>query len=324
MRSAFLDLVDAIPAIGQQWHGERILANSARNAPSIDHTVRELRAFGSGDAIVISAGPSLYRLGALARLRALDYRGVVIAVDGAYLQCLRAGIVPDYVVTLDPHPTRIVRWFGDPEYAAHSAGDDYFARQDLDEGMRADAEATNARNIELVDAHMSGPRLVICTAAPANVVLRTAPMRRYWFAPLVDDPSRPGSLTRRIAEITHAPALNTGGTVGTAAVVFADRVLRAERIAVLGMDLGYAVDMPLERTQSWPMLRERDNPEQYYPRVVHPVWGECYTDPTYAWYRRNLLELLHSARRTIYNCSGAGALHGARVECLSLEAFAHG
>ena len=35
------------------------------------------------------------------------------ATDGSLYYLLRNNILPDLVVTLDPHPTRIIRWFGD-------------------------------------------------------------------------------------------------------------------------------------------------------------------------------------------------------------------
>ena len=149
-------------------------------------------------------------------------------------------------------------------------------------------------------------------------------MTRYWFAPLVDNPHTKGSLTRELVQISGCPALNTGGTVGTAAIMFAHAVLGASRIAVVGMDLGYHKDLPLERTQTWNMLKDKPNPAQYYPRVTHPAYGECYTDPMYFWYRQNLLRLIKSAGITLYNCSGHGALSGPHVECISLDAYLNG
>ena len=324
MSDAFDRLVASIPALGVDWHRETILANSRANVPHIKRTLRDVSLRGA-DVIVVSAGPSLYKRNMLARIAALDAREqIIVAIDGSYVQCLRAGIAPHYVLTLDPHPTRIVRWFGDPDFAANSAGDDYFARQDLDEAFRAGAERQNAENIVLVDDHAAESCIVICSTAAANVVARTAAFARYWFAPLVDNPHVPGRLARQIAEITGLPALNTGGTVGTAAIMFAHQVLKARRIAVVGMDLGYAADMPLERTQSWNMLKGRPDVADLYPRVQHPQWGECYTDPTYRWYAQNLLALLKAGDFTITNCTEGGALYGTRVECMRLEEWARG
>ena len=52
--------------------------------------------------------------------------------------CLRNGVVPDLVVTVDPHAQRMIRWFGQPDLTdAELAEDDYFRRQDLDQVSRA-------------------------------------------------------------------------------------------------------------------------------------------------------------------------------------------
>lgn len=323
MSDAFGRLVAEIPAISIEWHRETILANSRRNAPLIKDTVRTLRT-EHPNVLIVSAGPSLYRRDMLKRIAALRGDHIIVAIDGSYVQCLRALVIPSYVLTLDPHPTRIVRWFGDPDFAVNSAGDDYFARQDLDEAFRADAERTNAENIELVYQLHVASKLIICSTAPANVVARTADFARYWFAPLVDNPHTPGSLTREIAEITGLPSLNTGGTVGTAAVIFAHQVLKAKRIAVVGMDLGYAAGTSLERTQSWNMLKGRADVADLYPKVQHPVYRECFTDPTYWRYRQGLLALLKAGDFTITNCTEGGALYGPRVEHATIEDWARG
>ena len=321
MNDAFARLVSEIPALGMDWHRETLLENSRRNMKFQrirEPTIRDVRPVNGAKVLVISAGPSLYRHKMLARLKAKRPTFCLVTIDGAYVQCLRAGIIPDFVMTLDPHPTRIVRWFGDPHFAVNSAGDDYFARQDLDEHFRADAAKRNAENFGLVNAFQY-VSLVICSTSPINVVLRTSGMPRYWFAPLVDNPALPGSLTREIAEITGLPSLNTGGTVGTAAIMFAHCILKAQDIAVIGMDLAYPAAMPLERTQSWNMLKARRDVADLYPKVQHPQWGECFTDPTYHWYKQNLLALLKSGGFGITNCTGDGALYGPHVECMGLE-----
>lgn len=326
MNESFAKLVSEIPRIGLDWHTDRLIENS-KHAASLDErlTVRSIQ-HRVRDALIVSAGPSLYRNEILQRLAKLRYHGAVICIDGSLVQCLRNQILPHYCVTLDPHPTRIVRWFGDPDFAVNAEGDDYFSRQDLDENFRTDAERTNAENIRLVDDNAMQIALVISSTAPENVERRTRSVfgLRYWFSPLVDNPNTSVSLTRKMAEITGFPSMNTGGTVGTAAVIFAHCILRAKRIAVVGMDLGYHKDTPLERTQSWNMLKERNDVIDLYPKVNHPVYGECYTDATYHWYRQNLLALLRAGDFQITNCSEGGALFGPRVNHQALEDWANG
>jgi hypothetical protein len=310
--SAFTMMVNQITQIGLSYHKEQILENSLRNAVHIQKTIRALLGRGKERALVISAGPSLYRNGTLRRIKSSNFQGIVIAIDGSYIQCLKAGIVPDYVVTLDPHPTRVVRWFGDPWFEQNSQGDDYFERQDLDLAFRANAAYENAANIYLVDKL---PRpLVIGTTAPSNVVERTKGFERYWFAPLVDSPQTAG-ITASIVEATGCPALNTGGTVGTAAWAFSSSVLGCKDIAVVGMDLGYYPDTPLEQTQSYHMVK--GNPEMYHWEET--PYGQFYTDPTYYWYRQNLLDLLEANNMKLTNCTGAGMLYGKNIINMELE-----
>ena len=71
------------------------------------------------------------------------------------------------------------------------------------------------------------------------------------------------------------------------------------------------------------MLKDRKDVADLYPRVTHPQWGECYTDPTYHFYKQGSLALLKSAGRTLFNCTEGGALFGPHVECMNLEEW-HG
>ena len=310
----FDETVASITQAGLEWHRETIIANSRRNAAHVQRTMRDISS-DSRPCLVISAGPSLYREKICGRIASNSFAGNIIATDGAYIQCLKAGITPDWVITLDPHPTRMVRWFGDPDYSENSKNDDYFTRQDLDVSFRANSIAQNAENIRLVDANPV--KLAICTTAPANVVARTARMDRYWFAPLVDSPADDG-LTRAIVKATGCPALNTGGTVGTAAWTFAHQVLGSGNIAIVGADLGYYLDTPLEQTQEWNMLKGEPNVTDLFP-VVDTPFGKCRTSPTYRFYRDGFLDLLAASGEGITNCSGHGTLHGNRVNIVSLE-----
>src|SRR3989475_7658617 len=104
------------------------LANAESNRPRIARSVLELAEtpVGTGDAaVVVGAGPSLHRRRSLERLRGSGFAGTIVAADGALGACLRAGVVPHVVVSVDPHPERIVRWFGDPTLEK-PRDDDYF------------------------------------------------------------------------------------------------------------------------------------------------------------------------------------------------------
>lgn len=321
MGDRFSDLLSRVTQIGLEHHAETIIENSKANVPHITNTIRAIQPIPSR-VLVISAGPSLHRESTIHRLKNLDFKGVVVCADGAYIKCLKAGIRVDYVVTLDPHPTRMVRWFGDPDLRANSANDNYFERQDLDIAFRRNAETTNALNIELVNRFAGNTKFIISSTSPANVVrrLQNTEGQLYWFTPLVDDPDGPESLTRRMVEITKLPAMNTGGTVGTACWVFAHSILKAPRIGLVGMDFSYPLHTPLEQTQEWNMLKG-EGVEDFYPKKKG-FWGECIASPTYAFYLQNFLDLLKASGSTVTNCTEGGLLQGPGVECMSLESWA--
>ena len=89
---------------------------------------------GEGDsAIIIAAGPSIARKDPIKQIKASGYKGAVIATESAMYYCLRNGLVPDLVVTVDPHSERLLRWFGNPKLDVKELEkDDYFRRQDMD------------------------------------------------------------------------------------------------------------------------------------------------------------------------------------------------
>ena len=329
----FKSLVGEITSIGYDWHAGPIVENSKWNKQFIEKTIRDIvppDGNKAESAIVISAGPSLYKNNILGRILATGYKGSIIAIDGSYVRCNKAGLEPDYVLTLDPHPTRMVRWFGDPDFEENCKGDDYFSRQDLDIAFRDNSIEENRRNIDLVNQHGKGKKLIICSASPKNVVERTRAVGfdAYWWAPLVDNPEKEESLTRSIVRLTRLPAMNTGGTVGTAAWVFALTVLKIPKIAVVGMDLGYyKADTSYQLTQTYHALKAtvgEENLHEFFPEFTFPCTGEIfYTDPTYYWYRANLFDLISVSKTTLYNCTGGGTLFGAGVECVEIEDFCH-
>lgn len=327
----FSEVAVEIEAISRNLHQSALVRHARDNAGRITRTLRDIPLLSGGkamSAIVISAGPSVHRQKHISQVLSSGYRGTVIAVDGSFISCLKAGLIPDYVLTLDPHETRIVRWYGDPEFEKNSLNDDYFQRQDLDVEFRANLIERNIEHIELVNKYGSQCKAVISSSAPKNVVdrLDEAQFKTYWWNPLVDDPAKPESLTRRLYEINSLPCMNTGGNVGTAAWVFASTILRIPMIALLGMDFGYYADLPYSKTQKYYELTHylgtSEGLDPYFPKYVFPLTGEVfYTDVTYSWYRKNFLELLSLSNVQTFNCTGGGILYNDRLPCITLQSF---
>ena len=327
----FESVLRAVAAGGRETHEERMLSHAHANAPLQQRTLRDLPPPSpqkAKSAIVISAGPSLSRRNSIQRIRDSGYTGVVIAVDASLAACLRNGLIPDYVLTLDPHPTRIVRWFGDPDWDKHAANDDYFLRQDLDQEFRDNAARRNAETIGLVDRYGSQLTVLVASCSPPNAVQRlaTAGCDMFWWNPLVDNPHEPESISRNLYDINRAPSMNTGGNVGTSAWVFAVSILKLPEVGLVGMDMGYYNDTPHEQTQLYyeyiSHLGSSDDIESCFHEVVYPTTGEThYTDPTYYWYARNFIELNKRSTAKTLNCTEGGALVDPTIECVSLDAF---
>ena len=332
MNQIFDKIVNEIEDVGKKWHTSNLLENIEYNSQFVEKTIKDLPALEGDEkerSIIISAGPSLRKTGALKKIKQSNFKGSLVAIDGSLVACLEEGIIPDYVLTLDPHPTRIVRWFGDKNLEENTKNDDYFTRQDLDVDFRKNAIIKNNRNIEMIDEHAYKMKLIICSSAPKNVLERAkeAGFDLYWWHPLVDNPNDPNSLTRKFYNIKKLPCFNTGGTVGTAAWVFASSILKTKEIGLLGMDLGYYKDTPYEMTQTYyeliKHLNTSENIEECFQEFTFPLNGEkYYTDPTYYWYRRNFLQLLNQAKYSkSFNCTEGGTLFGPDIECQTLLDF---
>ena len=317
--------------LSDQRHAPAAIANAERNLRYLDagRSIAGLRgeSFGKSDrAIVIAAGPSMHRVSPFPAMTAAGYDGAVIATDSAILRCLRHGIVPDLVVTLDPHDASIVRWFGDPQLDAAALEDDYFRRQDMDDLFR-DEMRTNRELIELMAHYGPRIRIALSTSAGERVVRRAIDcgMQIYWFNPLIDDPDLPGSRSRRLFEANGLPLVNCAGNVGTACWMIADAVLARRHVAVTGMDFSYYADTPYLNTQYYREAVElvgADNLDALYVRIFNPYEQKWfYTDPAYLWFRDIFRELAADADCTTYNCTGGGILFGDPIAYVTIDDF---
>lgn len=306
--------------------------NVERNSHRIARgkSIRDLRGMtlGAGDsAVVIAAGPSVHKNDPLKTLKAAGYAGAVVSTESAFRRCIAEGVEPHLIVSVDPHPQRIVRWFGDPNLKIeHLEGDDYFRRQDLDQNF-ADEQAHNVETLRLLDKHGRGIRIALASCASADVVERVHDigMDVYWWNPMLDDPDRRNSVTRSLCKQNGLPAMNAGGNVGTSCWMLAHAVLNKQHVAVTGMDFAYYADTPYQRTQYYKealALVGEERLHELYIRIFNPFIGTWfYTDPAYYWYRQAFLELVRDAECKTYNCTGGGILFGDGISFIKLSDF---
>lgn len=325
-------LVAEMPSLTIDRIGELALGNARRNLEFRDRgqSIAALRnqRFGKADAaLVVAAGPSIARRDPARLLRHIGFDGSIICTDSAIYYLLRNGIVPDLVVTLDPHATRIVRWFGDPKLSeAALESDDYFRRQDMDANFIRELEI-NRELLALLDRHGRDMRIALSTSASAAVVDRvlSTGMQVFWWNPMFDDPADRGGVTAGLQAMNGLPAVNAGGNVGAACWMMADAVLGLSEVAVTGMDFSYYSDTPYSRTQYYSEavdLVGEDNLDSVFIRINNPyldIW--FYTDPAYMWYRTVFLEMVQQAQCRTVNCTEGGILFGDGIEFIPLQQY---
>ncbi len=327
-----LKLVAHMERLTWERHGRLALENARRNSELLHHgqSLVELRdvPIGTGNhAIVIAAGPSIKRCDPARLIRESGYDGAVIATESATAYCLRCGIVPNLVVTIDPHTTRVVRWLGDPDLTKEGlSADDYFSRQDQDDAF-ADEMRANEEILRLLDRHGSDIRIALSTTASEAVVNRVLEtgMRIYWWNPMLDDPDDPGSVTAELQKENGLPCVNAGGNVGSACWMMASEVLGKMHVALVGMDFSYYDETPYFNTQYYHeavALVGEENLDAVYMRIHNPYLDAWfYTDPAYMWYRECLLEMAADAHCQTYNCTEGGILFGEGIEFIPLAEF---
>jgi len=242
------------------------------------------------------------------------------------LRCLRHGIVPDLVVTVDPHDPSIVRWFGDPDLERADPDDDYFRRQDMD-ALFHDELRTNRELLEVMKDYGPRLRIAMSTSAGPRVVRRAVEcgMQIFWFNPMFDDPDLPGGRSRELMATNRLPCINCGGNVGTTCWMIADAVLGVDHTALLGVDFGYYDDTPYYNTQYYHEacdLVGKDAIDALFVRMFNPHVGAWYyTDPAYLWFREVFLQMVADAGCQTWNCTDGGILFGAGVRLASIEDF---
>ena len=134
-------------------------------------------------ALIVAGGPSL---------RKKDFRNLItknrkkfhiICAEGTLFYLLQKKIIPDLVVTLDPHKKRIVRWFGDKNLTKKDLKkDDYYRRQDLDLKFRNEI-STNKKILNYTTKY--GKLLNLSTSSSSLVVKRLIEMKSklFWWNP---------------------------------------------------------------------------------------------------------------------------------------------
>ena len=327
------EIASALEGITLEKVAEAGLLNASQNAAFIANgqSIVALRdtMLGKGkDALVIGAGPSLHRFDTAKIIKEFGFEGIIVATESAMSWCLRHDIVPHLVVTLDPHASRIVRWFGDPNLTEEDlVKDDYYTRQDMDPAFWDDQLLFNRKLVDLLNRYGSEMRIAVASSASPAVVKRVmeSGMLAYWWNPMYDDYDTEGSLTRRINSLNGLPCVNAGGNVGTACWVFSHALLGKRRVGLVGIDCGYYIETPYSRTQYYKEILDLVGPDRLDEVYVHMrnphLNKDFYTDPAYLWYRDIFVEMVQQSECETYNCTGGGILFGPGIHWATLPEF---
>ena len=278
-------------------------------------------------ALVVGGGPSLRKNNFIPLIKKNKKKLIIISTDGSLYYLLENNIVPDLVITLDPHKSRIVRWFGDEELnKSNIIKDDYFRRQDIDIKFR-DEIITNKKIIKMLNKYGKKLNVAACTSSSQKVVERLKKIKAkiFWWHPFLDLPSSSKSLTKKIYNKLKLPIINSLGNVGSAAWVFAESVLGLKKIVLIGMDCSYYMDTPIKQTQYYDVLKKSfglRNVDKFYKKIFNPKLKKFFfTDHIYYWYRKIFMDHLKKSKSITFNCSNGGILYQKPIKVMSFERF---
>lgn len=239
-------------------------------------------------ALFIAAGPSVRERGHVELLARRGWKGVSLATDRMLIPLLKAGYVPNYVVSVDGNRELIVKWFDDPivdEYAPKIIG-------------------------------------IFCSTVAKNAVdrFRKAGGEVRWFHGMMDSFFETDSVTSMMNFMTGSTALSAGGNVGATCFTVA-HYLHCNPIVAIGLDLGYNADTPIEQTAYYDRLYKPGVPMEQlmklYKRDWNPSTGKEYLiDVVFVHYRDALREMVLAAKREFINSTEGGSLFGEGIKCL--------
>jgi hypothetical protein len=228
----------------------------------------------------------------------------IFACDGTLCDCLRNGVLPDYVVSVDGNPFLILKYYGDWDYIIHYPN------------ATPEQIKQNTENIILVNTMAPHIKCLINALCHKNLFQRVkqAGFKIYTFQPLWDNPNEWGiskalgimSSSRRNPK--GVPLIPTGGNAGATALILT-KILRHELTALIGIDMGYPIDFPLSKTEYYaPMMVKTQGRLEEIPKFFK-VYKNPYTNNTYYcdtvfnYYRKALKEIIKNFKIKTINCS---------------------
>ena len=243
-------------------------------------------------AIVVGAGPSFKEKGHIEILRKAKNH-TIISTDRMLIPLLESDIIPDFVVSADGHRKYIVPFY----------------------------------DSELVNEKLSTFGVMAVTVAP-NVIQRFKG-KKFFFTPMIDDIDQPVSLSSAISSMTKTSILSTGGNVGITCIYLAF-YLGYKNIILTGLDLGYTMDTPIEKSAYYPIVKEAAptmTPEKYKELYIIEGYNpdfkiKYYTDITWKSHIDDIVKQSKYMSKngvSIINATEGGSIHGGAIMSMSLK-----
>lgn len=252
-------------------------------------------------ALIIGAGPSLTRkkhLDLLAEAIAKNknknnkFDCLLFASDRILKECLEHQIIPDYVLTLDG---------GENVYS-------FF-------------------NHDIVDKYSDKISAIMNVVTHPKVVQRWHG-KKYFFINAISDDVLP-NVSYIFHLLTNKTELGSAGHTSSLGWSVA-YTLGCNPIALIGLDLSYPVDFPVEQSAYYDRLKEIyandiDKVLSCYARYHHNYFNtDCYYDPVFKNFVDCSMSHFKKAAeegRTVINCTEGGALEGEGLKCMYFKDF---
>ena len=241
-------------------------------------------------AIVIGAGPSLYINNHLEMLHKSGFDGKIFAADRVLKDCLDNGVVPDYVLILDGSDKIL-------QYVDH----------------------------DIVDDHRNEIGAIMCITTHPSVVDRWRG-EIFWFSNSMEPDIVP-NVSYLLHLLLEKTELSTAGHASSLGWCVA-HTIGCREIALIGVDLSYPMDTPIEETWYYDKYAEKldgniEEIKKLYKTHRHSFFGtDCYYEPVFGSYLECSLAHFAAASASgckIVNCTGGGAIESDNVICLHFE-----
>ena len=241
-------------------------------------------------AIIVGAGPSIYKNNHLEALAKSNFKGLIFSTDRMLKPCIDCGIEPTYACSVD----------GDIKIA------DFYKKL-----------PTKIKTKILLCATTINP-LVVQTISEQNLDI-------YWFLSMLDNPYKSMvSLTRAMHYMTdgkfilQTPA-QVGATLWNIALCFT-----CTPIILLGFDFSYSDLNPKSSLYYNHFLElckgDEEKVKSFYKIGENPHFKNIHlVDGIWLMYKELFMLLINSAPCETINCTGGGSLWGGKIKSMTLE-----